>query len=81
MVDKEIGPLFSDKPDSSRPFRLPTGERPAQDPRRKIESQPVLATLRSERGKSIAADVRRGLLLGLVLVGVGVILALFVQAL
>jgi hypothetical protein len=41
----------------------------------------VLAALRTERGKRIAADVKRGLILGLVLVGVGVILALFVQAL
>lgn len=82
MADREIGPLFSDKRESSRPFRLPTGERPTLDPLKKpTGSQPVLAALRTERGKRIAADVKRGLLLGLVLVGVGVILALFVQAL
>lgn len=73
--------MFSEKPESSRPFRLPTGERPAQDLRNKTVTPPVLATLRSERGKRIAADVKRGLLLGIVLVGVGLILALFVQAL
>lgn len=81
MADREIGPLFTEKPEPSRPFRLPTGERPAQHPRHTTGSEPVLATLRTERSKRIAADVKRGLLFALVLVGVGVILALFVQAL
>jgi hypothetical protein len=74
--------LFSEKPEPSRPFRLPTGERQAQDPsKRPSGSAPVLASLRNERGKRIAADVKRGLLLGFVLVAVGVVLALFFQAL
>jgi len=83
-MDKEIGPLFSEKsPEKDRPFRLPTGERPVPvlDPRNPTGSQPVLATLRTERGRRILSDVRRFILLGAVLVGVGVVLVMFVQAL
>jgi hypothetical protein len=78
LPPKEIGPLFSEKPEPSRPFRLPTGERPAQDLHRRHPTggQPVLASLRSERGTRIASDVRRFLLLGAVLVGVGIVLAM-----
>jgi hypothetical protein len=78
MADREIGPLFSEKRESSKPFRLPTGERATLDP---LKNPTGSQTVLSERGKRIAADVKRGLILGIVLVGVGVILALFVQAL
>ena len=80
-MDKEIGPLFSEKPEPSRPFRLPTGERPAADLRHPTGGQPVLASLRSERGKRMFSDFKRVVLFCSVLVGVGTILAMFVQAL
>jgi hypothetical protein len=64
---------------------LPTGERPIDpnkvDPRNPSGSQPVLATLRTERGRRLLGDVRRVILLSVVLVGVALVLALFVQAL
>ena len=80
-MDKEIGPLFSEKPEPSRPFRLPTGQRPVADMRHPTGSQPVLASLRSERGKRIISDLKRVVMFCAVLVGVGTILAMFVQAL
>lgn len=77
-MDKEIGPLFADKPEPSRPFRLPSGAHETNEKRAGV-NQPIDASRRSERGKRIAGDVRRMVLFGFVLVGVGIVLAMFVS--